>query len=96
MFPGVRQLSQGSLPHLRLLSPYTGGAPVYTGLTTVGWDCEPEKVLLLQQRAREHGYQWFALLFPLEIPELEKHLPWGWTRIGTFKNATLWRAEPGP
>ena len=98
VFPDACRWAESKVPpHSLVVSIHMSGAlKYYTGLTTVGWDCEPEKVLLLQQRAREHGYQWFALLFPLEIPELEKRLPWGWTRVGTFKNATLWRAEPGP
>lgn len=98
VFPDASHWAESKVPsHSLVVSIHMSGAlKYYTGLTTVGWDCEPEKVLLLQQSARAHGYKWFALLFPLEIQELEKHLPWGWTRVGTFKNATLWRAEPGP
>ena len=82
-------------PHALIVSMQMSGAlRYYTNLTPVRWDwIEPQQVAALGEHASTHGYQWFALLFPFENEELEKRLPWGWTKVGTLRNATLWRLD---
>jgi hypothetical protein len=82
-------------PHSLMVSMEMSGAlRYYTSLIPVRWDrIEPEQVPVLRERARTRGYQWFALLLPSENEELERRLPWGWTKVGTLRNATLW--QPG-
>jgi hypothetical protein len=75
----------------------SGALKYYTNLTPVRWDwTEPEQASLLRERARAEGYQWFALLLPAENEEFRKRLPWGWTRMGTLREATLWRLDSNP
>jgi hypothetical protein len=80
-------------PYSLMVSMQMSGAlRYYTSLIPVRWDrIEPEHLPVLREHARAHGYQWFALLFPTENEELEKRLPWGWTKVGTLRNATLWQ-----
>ena len=80
-------------PHSLIVSMQMSGAlRYYTSLIPVRWDrIEPGQAAVLEEHARTHGYQWFALLFPFENEELEKRLPWGWTKVGTLRGATLWR-----
>jgi hypothetical protein len=82
-------------PHSLMVSMQMSGAlRYYTNLIPVRWDrIDPEQVPVLREHARTHGYQWFALLFPFENEEPEKRLPWGWTKVGTLRNATLWRLD---
>ncbi len=81
-------------PHSLVVSMQMSGAlRYYTNLIPVRWDrIEPQHVPTLQEHARAHGYRWFALLLPSENEELEKRLPWGWTKVGTLRDATLWQA----
>jgi hypothetical protein len=72
----------------------SGALKFYTNLTPVRWDwIQPDQVSLLRERARAEGYQWFALLAPFENEELQKRLPWGWTKMGTRRDVTLWRLD---
>ncbi len=82
-------------PHSLVVSMQMSGAlKFYTSLVPVRWDwATPENLDLLRERARARDYQWFALLFPFENSELEKHFPWGWSRVGQFRDLTLWRVE---
>jgi hypothetical protein len=82
-------------PHSLIVSMQMSGAlQFYTNLIPVRWDwIEPGQAAVLGEHARTHEYQWFALLFPFENEELEKRLPWGWTKVGTLRNATLWRLD---
>jgi hypothetical protein len=83
-------------PHSFVVSRDMSGAlRYYTGLTPVRWDrVEPDQSPVLKERARTRGFQWFALTLPAENGELEKRLPWGWTKVGTLREATLWRPAP--
>jgi hypothetical protein len=72
----------------------SGALKYYTNLTPVRWDwLGPGQAPLLRERARAEGYQWFALLFPFEEEGLRKRLPWGWTKMGNLREATLWRLD---
>jgi hypothetical protein len=99
VYPDASRWVESKLPpqSLVLSMQMSGALKYYTSLTPVRWDwIQPEQVTLLRENARARGYRWFALLFPFENEELEKRLPWGWTRVGTLRNVTLWQAEPGP
>ena len=99
VFPDASRWVESKLPPQSLVvSMHMSGAlKYYTSLTPVRWDwVQPEQGPLLREKARARGYRWFALLVPFENEELEKRLPWGWTRVGTLRNVTLWQAEPGP
>ncbi len=75
----------------------SGALKYYTNLTPVRWDwIQAEQVPRLRERARAEGYQWFALLLPSENEEFQKRLPWGWSRMGTLRDATLWRLDSSP
>ena len=74
----------------------SGAVRFYTNLVPVRWDrVEPAQLPILREHARARGYPWFALLLPSENEALEKRFPWGWTKVGTRREATLWRLDPG-
>ena len=96
LYPDACRWAEAKVPPNSLvISMQTSGAlKYYTNLTPVRWDwIEPGQVLLLRERARAEGYQWFALLFPFEEEEVRKRLPWGWTKVGNLREATLWRLD---
>ena len=97
IYPDSCQWAETKIPpHSFVFSMQMSGAlKFYTSLVPVRWDwIQPGEVDLLRERAREREHEWFALLAPFENPELEKRLPWGWTRIGQRRDLTLWRAAP--
>ncbi len=48
----------------------------------------------LMTRVEASGYRWYALLFPHEIAALQGEHSGRWTRLGDFRNVSLWRREP--
>ncbi len=96
LYPDAARWAESQVPPRSLVisMQMSGALKYYTGLTPVRWDwIPPGQVPLLRERARAEGYQWFALLFPSENEELQKRLPWGWTKMGTLREATLWRLD---
>lgn len=96
LYPDASRWAESKVPPRSLVvsMQMSGALKYYTNLTPVRWDwIEPGQVPLLRERARAQGYQWFALLFPFENDELRKRLPWGWTKMGTLRDATLWRLD---
>ncbi len=96
LYPDATRWAESQVPPRSLVvsMQMSGALKYYTGLTPVRWDwIQPGQVPLLRERARAEGYQWFALLSPFENEELQKRLPWGWTKMGTLREATLWRLD---
>ena len=96
LYPDACRWVESKLPpgSLVVSMQMSGALKFYTNLTPVRWDrIEPEQVPLLRERARSEGYQWFALLLSSETEEAQKRLPWGWTTMGTLREATLWRLD---
>jgi len=48
----------------------------------------------LMTRLEASGYTLYALLFPHEIVAIENQRPGRWTRIGDFRDVSLWKREP--
>ena len=72
----------------------SGAIRYYTALIPVRWDrIEPEKARVVRERARSQGRALHALLFPFEVERLRERLPGSWTRVGTLREVTLWRAD---
>ncbi len=96
LYPEASHWAESQVPPRSLVisMQMSGALKFYTNLTPVRWDwIDPRQVPLLQERARAEGYQWFALLAPFENEELQKRLPWGWTKLGTRGDVTLWRLD---
>jgi hypothetical protein len=96
LYPDACRWAESKVPPRSLVISMqaSGALKYYTNLTPVRWDwIQPEQVQQLRERARGEGYQWFALLFPFETEEAQKRLPWGWTKIGNLRDATLWRLD---
>jgi 4-amino-4-deoxy-L-arabinose transferase-like glycosyltransferase len=96
LYPDVCRWAESKVPPRSLVvsMQMSGALKYYTNLTPVRWDwIQPDQVSLLRERARAEGYQWFALLAPFENEELQKRLPWGWTKMGTQRDVTLWRLD---
>ncbi|HEY3122570.1 MAG TPA: hypothetical protein VGK70_00735, partial [Thermoanaerobaculia bacterium] len=99
LYPDASRWAESKVPPRSLVisMQMSGALKYYTNLTPVRWDwIQPGQVPLLRERARAEGYQWFALLFPFENEELQQRLPWGWTKMGTLREATLWRLDSNP
>ena len=97
IYPDACHWAESKVPPRSLVvsMQMSGALKYYTNLTPVRWDwIQSEQVPLLRERARAEGYEWFALLFPFENEELPKHLPGGWTKMGSLREATLWRLDP--
>lgn len=96
LYPDACRWAESKVPPRALVisMQMSGALKYYTNLTPVRWDwIQPQQVPLLRERARTEGYQWFALLFPFEEKELRERIPWGWTKMGNLREATLWRLE---
>ena len=96
LYPDASRWAESQVPPSSLVisMQMSGALKFYTNLTPVRWDwIQPDQVSLLRERARAEGYQWFALLAPFENEELQKRLPWGWTKMGTRRDVTLWRLD---
>ena len=96
LYPDACRWVESKVPPGSLLisMQMSGALRYYTNLTPVRWDrIEPEQVPQLRERARAEGYQWFALLLPFENEEARRRLPWGWTKVGALREATLWRLD---
>ena len=96
LYPDASRWAESQVPPRSLVisMQMSGALKFYTNLTPVRWDwIQPDQVPLLRERARAEGYQWFALLAPFENDELQKRLPWGWTKMGTRRDVTLWRLD---
>jgi hypothetical protein len=96
LYPDASRWAETKVPPRSLVisMQMSGALKYYTNLTPVRWDgIRPDQVPLLRERARAEGYQWFALLFPSENEELQRRLPWGWTKMGNFRETTLWRLD---
>lgn len=96
LYPDASRWAESQVPPRSLVisMQMSGALKYYTNLTPVRWDwIRPEQVSLLRERARAEGYQWFALVFPFENEELQRRLPWGWTKMGNLREATLWRLD---
>jgi len=73
----------------------SGALKFYTGRPIVRFErVEPDKWRLLQARAAEKGYRWYALLVTQEIEEAQRRLPGKWTKLGTLRQISLWQIEP--
>jgi 4-amino-4-deoxy-L-arabinose transferase-like glycosyltransferase len=96
LYPDASRWAESQVPPRSLVvsMQMSGALKYYTNLTPVRWDwIQPAQVPLLRERAQAEGYQWFALLVPFENEELQKRLPWGWTKMGMLRDVTLWRLD---
>ena len=74
----------------------SGAVKYYTGRPIVRYErVDAEQWKTLQARAAEKGFQWYALLMPEEIEQAHRHLPGRWTKLGMFRQISLWQIEPG-
>jgi 4-amino-4-deoxy-L-arabinose transferase-like glycosyltransferase len=72
----------------------SGALKFYTQRLIVRWDMvEPSQWILLKERARERGYQWYALLMQFELEDAQKRMPGKWEKIGTVEQVSLWRID---
>lgn len=86
-----RRLSDQSLVAAKEMS---GALKFYTRRLIVRCDLvEPSQWLSLKERARERGYQWYALLMPFEIEDAQKRMPGKWEKIGAVEQVSLWRID---
>src|SRR5262249_4151512 len=73
----------------------SGALKFYTERLIVRWDTtDPEQWPQLKSRAAEKGYQWYALLLPVEVEEAQKRLSGKWVQMGALNQVSLWRIEP--
>lgn len=73
----------------------SGALKFYTSRPTLRYDrVAAEQWRVLQARAAEKRYQWYALLMPQEIEQAQKSLPGRWTQLGMLRNISLWQIEP--
>ncbi len=99
VYPDACRWAESKVPPRSLVisMQMSGALKYYTNLTPVRWDwIQPGQVSLLRERARAENYQWFALLAPFENEEFQERLPWGWTKVGTLRDITLWRLDSNP
>jgi hypothetical protein len=72
----------------------SGALKFYTRRSIVRYErVEPNQWHLLKERARERGYQWYALLMPFEIEDAQKRMPGKWEQLGAVDEISLWRIE---
>lgn len=72
----------------------SGALKYYTGRPIARWDAiRLGRFQDLRRAAQEHGYRWYALLWPFEEPDFRKNLPGRWEQIGTIRDIGLWRLE---
>jgi hypothetical protein len=96
-YPASSRWADNQLPGNSLIvSKQTSGAlKFYTSRPIVRWDfITPENWPEVKKQAAEKGYQWYALLGPLEIEEAQKRISGRWTNIGSQDQFSLWRIEP--
>ncbi len=96
IYPEASRWAESRVPprSLVLSRQMSGALKFYTGLTPVRWDwIQPSQIPRLRERAEAEGYQWFALLAPVENEEFQKRLPWGWSKMGNLRDITLWRLD---
>ena len=88
------QFADQKLPEKSLVAAMqmSGALKFYTRHMIVRCDMvEPSQWRLLKERARERGYQWYALLMPFEIEDAQKRMPGKWEQIGAVEQISLWR-----
>ncbi len=73
----------------------SGALKFYTERPILRWDIvEPMQWSVAQKHAAERGYRWYALLHPFEIEDAQKRLGGKWTKLGMYKQVSLWQIEP--
>jgi 4-amino-4-deoxy-L-arabinose transferase-like glycosyltransferase len=72
----------------------SGALKYYADRPTLRWDyTSPEKFADLRRRAAERGVALYALLWPFELAEFEKHLPGDWQPVARWGEVVLYRLD---
>ena len=97
IYPRICRWAAGTVPkNAVVLSMAASGAlEYYTDLSYARWDwLTPERFGQLRPFVDGRGSRWFALLFPFERDDLEKHTPGRWRKIGQLREVGLYELEP--
>ncbi|HSE62944.1 MAG TPA: glycosyltransferase family 39 protein [Thermoanaerobaculia bacterium] len=72
----------------------SGALKYYADRPILRWDyTSPAKFADLRRRAAERGVALYALLWPFEVAEFEKHLPGDWQPVGRWRDVVLYRLD---
>jgi len=72
----------------------SGALKYYADRPILRWDyTSPEKFADLRRRAAERGVALYALLWPFEVAEFEKHLSGDWQPVARWREVVLYRLE---
>jgi 4-amino-4-deoxy-L-arabinose transferase-like glycosyltransferase len=73
----------------------SGALKYYADRPILRWDyTSPERFADLRRRAAERGVALYALLWPFEVAEFEKHLPGEWQPVARWGEVVLYRLTP--
>jgi hypothetical protein len=72
----------------------SGALKYYADRPILRWDyTSTEKFADLRRRAAERSVALYALLWPFEVAEFEKHLPGEWQPVGRWRDVVLYRLD---
>ena len=73
----------------------SGALKYYADRPILRWDyTSPQKFADLRRRAADRGVALYALLWPFEVAEFEKHLPGDWQPVARWGEVVLYRLTP--
>ena len=72
----------------------SGALKYYADRPILRWDyTSPERFADLRQGAAERGVALYALLWPFEVEEFQKHLPGDWQPVARWREVVLYRLD---
>ena len=91
IYPKAVRWSDGRIPSdaLVIAMQLSGARKYYRNAPSLRWEwLDPARVHAIESAVPAD--RWYALLFPFEVDEVLRRVPGEWTKIGEYREVTLW------